>query len=112
MSLLAGLQKQKTEHLALGLVAIGAIERAGWLIARPDFRSASGEAFNVAASVARDGTVGDVFAKGSGLTAHFTPILPYIAGYIYRAFAMKPAVSVEVRIDMVKFYKLHTPSID
>ena len=25
-----------------------------------------------------------------------------------RAFTMKPAVSVEVRIDMVKFYKLHT----
>lgn len=25
-----------------------------------------------------------------------------------RSFAMKPAVSVEVRIDMVKFYKLHT----
>lgn len=93
MSLLAGLQKQKTEHLALGLVAIGAIERAGWLIARPDFRSASGEAFNVAASVARDGTVGDVFARGSGLTAHFTPILPYIAGYIYRAFGMHSAVS-------------------
>lgn len=25
-----------------------------------------------------------------------------------RAFAMKPAVNVEIRIDMVKFYKLHT----
>lgn len=25
-----------------------------------------------------------------------------------RSFAMKPAVSVEIRIDMVKFYKLHT----
>ncbi len=25
-----------------------------------------------------------------------------------RAFAMKPAVNVEIRIDTVKFYKLHT----
>ncbi|WP_242139223.1 MULTISPECIES: DUF2079 domain-containing protein [unclassified Sphingomonas] len=88
MSLFAGLRKIHSNVIVLALLIVGALERAAWLILRPEARWASGEALNVAASVARDGTIGDVFARGSGLTAHFTPILPFVAGYIYRVFGL------------------------
>lgn len=96
MSLVAGLRDRNVNGLAVGLLVIGAIERVGWLVSRHEFRSASGEAFNVAASVARDGTIADVFAKGSGLTTHFTPILPFIAGHIYRIFGLQSPIAESI----------------
>ena len=44
----------------------------------------------------------------SELNDHERVMVQLVAFKDNRAFTMKPAVSVEVRIDMVKFYKLHT----
>ncbi|WP_066717193.1 hypothetical protein [Sphingomonas pituitosa] len=54
---------------------------------------AMGEAPNAALSWARDGTIADVFARGSGLTTHINPILPMFAGTIYRLFGVRSAPS-------------------
>lgn len=75
--------------IALLLIVMGVVERTVWLQYHTDNKNSLGEAFNVAASVARNGTVADTFGKGSGLSAHFTPVLPMLAGYLYRIFGLQ-----------------------
>lgn len=74
------------------ILLIGFAERIA-LLAMKGVQHALGEAANVAISVARDGTIADVFARGSGLTAHVNPLLPLFAGSIYRVFGIRSALS-------------------
>jgi hypothetical protein len=78
--------------LPLAILALGFVERVG-LLAWRGVSHAQGEAANVALSVARDGTIADVFARGSGLTAHLNPLLPLFAGSIYKLFGTQSTVS-------------------
>lgn len=78
--------------LPAAILLVGFAERIA-LLAVKGVQHALGEAANVAISVARDGTIADVFARGSGLTAHVNPLLPLFAGSIYRMFGIQSAVS-------------------
>lgn len=62
----------------------GVLIRLLWLLSRPAIGFAEGEAANAAISFAKTGVIGDVFGRGSGATAHLSPISPIIVGYIYR----------------------------
>lgn len=70
-------------------LTLGAMERAAWLVAQRHLGFAQGEAGNTAIAFARTGEIADVFAKGSGLTAHLNPILPMFAGSLYRLFGIR-----------------------
>ncbi|WP_333571662.1 hypothetical protein [Sphingomonas sp.] len=74
------------------ILLIGFVERVIFL-ALQGVQHALGEAENVALSVARDGSIADVFARGSGLTAHVNPVLPSLAGSVYRVFGVQSALS-------------------
>ena len=75
-------------HAALILLALGFLLRGLWLW-RHGIDHAVGEAANVAISIARNGTFADTFARGSGLSAHFTPSMTLIAGGIYALFGIR-----------------------
>jgi hypothetical protein len=75
---------RKESRWPLLLLALGCMERMAWLLARSHPALAGGEAGNVALAFARTETVSDVFARGSGPTAHLNPVLPVLAGYVYR----------------------------
>lgn len=77
------------KYLPLILILLGLIERITWLAIRIDFGHGGGEAENVAIAFSRTGTISDVFAKGSGLTAHLNPLLPWIAGTLYQVFGVQ-----------------------
>ncbi len=71
------------------LLAAGAAERVFFLLTTARRDVAGGEAANVAAAFARTGQIADVFGKGSGLTAHLNPIVPAVAGSVYRLFGVR-----------------------
>jgi hypothetical protein len=85
-------REHRVALLAPAILALGFIERVAILALR-GVSYAQGEAANVALSVARDGTIADVFARGSGLTAHLNPLLPWLAGGIYTLFGVQSAAS-------------------
>ncbi len=75
------------------LLTIGAALRLGWLADRGDLGSAMGEVFSVASAFAQKGEIADAFGPGSGLSTHFTPVLPIIAGTVYRLFGVGSSAS-------------------
>jgi hypothetical protein len=70
------------------LLVLGLLIRClwGW---KHGFDFAVGEAANVAISIARDGMFADTFARGSGLSAHFTPSMTLIAGGVYALLGVR-----------------------
>ncbi len=74
---------------AMVLLATGAAERVLFLLTTARHDVAGGEAANVAAAIARGEGVADVFGKGSGPTAHLNPVVPAIAGTVYRLFGLR-----------------------
>lgn len=92
MSIVERIRKLSEAHtrlIALSIIAMGVLERLVWLHQHPDTKNGLAEAYNVAASFARNGTIADTFRRGSGLSTHFTPVLPTIAGYVYRTFGLQ-----------------------
>ncbi|HEU4969893.1 hypothetical protein [Sphingomonas sp.] len=75
-------------HAVAILLVLGLLIRClwGW---KHGFDYAVGEAANVAISIARDGTFADTFARGSGLSAHFTPSMTLVAGGVYTLFGVR-----------------------
>ncbi|GAO39640.1 hypothetical protein SCH01S_35_00750 [Sphingomonas changbaiensis NBRC 104936] len=82
------LQNSLLRYAAPILLALGFLIRCVWLW-RHGFDYAVGEAANVAISIARDGTFADTFARGSGLSAHFTPSMTLVAGGAYAVFGVR-----------------------
>lgn len=76
----------------IGLLAIAALERIAWAVLRPG-NGASGEAANVAVSIATNGVFGDAYTIGQGPTAHLMPTTPVIAGAIYSVFGVRSQAS-------------------
>jgi hypothetical protein len=75
------------------ILAIGVAIRLLWLSRHAPPNFAVGEAANVAASIARTGSFADTFARGSGLSAHFTPSMTLIAGLVYALFGVRSLAS-------------------
>jgi multisubunit Na+/H+ antiporter MnhC subunit len=46
--------------------------------------TADAEAHNIAVDFARTGTIGNAFGHGTGPTAHLSPVMPVLAGSVYR----------------------------
>jgi hypothetical protein len=88
----AGLRDVLIRNGALILIALGALIRLAWLW-KHGFDYAVGEAANVAISIARNGTFADTFARGSGLSAHFTPSMTLVAGGVYALFGVRTVMS-------------------
>lgn len=78
-----------TRRWAMLLLAAGAAERVVFLLTTARHDVVGGEAANVAAAFAGTGSIADVFGKGSGLTAHLNPVVPAIAGAVYRIFGLR-----------------------
>jgi len=79
--------------LPILILIAGAAERILWLFLQKAPVFAEGEAANAAISFAQTGGIGDIFGKGSGLSAHLNPILPAFAGSIYRLFGIRSSLS-------------------
>ncbi|MDB5699599.1 MAG: hypothetical protein JWN69_2403 [Alphaproteobacteria bacterium] len=78
--------------IALALLALGVGLRLVWLFLHPG-ELAPGEAMNVAAHFAREGTLADPYGEPSGPTAHLLPIPLLIGGAVYRAFGIASPAS-------------------
>ena len=66
------------------LIAAGVAIRLVWSTTVNFVHILRGEANNVALSIARHGTFADAFRPGQGPTAHLSPVVPFVAGMIYR----------------------------
>lgn len=75
------------------IVAAGVTVRLLWLLMRGEVDHATGEAANVAIAFARTGVLADAFREGQGPTAHFMPLSPLIAGYVYDLFGIRSLTS-------------------
>lgn len=92
MNLQALMEHRYARYLPAAILLAGFLLRVSKLVARGT-QYALGEAANVTLSFARDGTIGDVFGRGSGLTTHLNPILPMFAGTVYRLFGVRSELS-------------------
>lgn len=77
--------------LAIAFV-VGLAERVGWAMARRT-AWATGEAANVAMSLANGHGFSDAFMAGQGPTAHLLPVAPAIAGAVYALFGIRTGLS-------------------
>lgn len=68
----------------LVLLVLGLLIRCVFAVSDASQRT-EGEADNVAIAFARTGTLADSYRPGQGLTAHVAPIMPVVAGTVYRA---------------------------
>ena len=67
----------------------GLILRIIWLSHEPTHRIPLGEAENVAIDLATSGVFGDAFQHGQGPTAHLNPVVPGIAGLVYKILGVQ-----------------------
>lgn len=79
--------------LPMLILLAGAAERILWLFLQKKLLFAEGEAANAAIFFARTGGIGNIFDKGSGLSAHLNPMLPAFAGSVYRLFGIRSPIS-------------------
>lgn len=86
------LLRYKAVLLAL-LVLAGIAVRMLWLTTTSTGLFNIGEAQNVAVAFSQTGTISDAFRPGQGPTAHMMPIMPIIAGTVYRAFGTESSIS-------------------
>src|SRR4051812_2282003 len=70
------------------LLLVGLIERVVWVSQHGRLSPAVSETQQVAACFARTGALCDAYFVGQGPTAHVNPILPAMAGLVYRAFGV------------------------
>ena len=70
------------------LLLVGLVERVVWVSQHDRLRPAVSETQQVAACFARTGVLCDAYFPGQGPTAHVNPVLPTIAGLVYRAFGV------------------------
>jgi hypothetical protein len=82
------LRSRLVRHAAWIILALGFLIRCFWLSRHAPPNFAVGEAANVAISIARDGSFADTFARGSGLSAHFTPSMTLVTGLVYALFGV------------------------
>jgi hypothetical protein len=74
-------------HVLLFVVA--ATVRIAYVVHDQSYRAKiGGEMERAAASVARDGSIANVYADGSGPSAHVAPLYPLFLGTIYRLFGL------------------------
>ncbi len=78
--------------LLLAAFVVGLAERVGWAMARRT-QWATGEAANVAMSLAKGHGFSDAFMAGQGPTAHLLPVAPAIAGAVYALFGIRTGLS-------------------
>jgi 4-amino-4-deoxy-L-arabinose transferase-like glycosyltransferase len=71
-----------------GLFAAGAALRFAWLFSSDRLSPTSSEMFYVARTFAETGQLADAYGPGSGPTAHVTPVMPVLAGTVYRLFGV------------------------
>ena len=67
------------------LVVVGLLERVVWVSQDGRLKPVVSETQQVAACFARTGGLCDAYFPGQGMTAHVNPVLPAIAGLVYRA---------------------------
>jgi hypothetical protein len=107
-----GAERRSTLLVAM-ILGAGAAMRIAWLLTRPGIGHADGEAENVAVNFARTGTIGDVFARGSGPTAHLNPLLSAFSGLLYKIFGIQsvPAeivlATVSITLVLGSFFLLY-----
>ena len=70
--------------IALGSAVIGLVFRVLWVTHAGRLLPTNSEMFFVARAFAETGRLADAYGPGSGLTAHVTPIMPILAGLVYR----------------------------
>lgn len=70
----------------IGLLVTGLAVRFAWALGRPDgLAIQTTESERVAVSLATTGQFADAFRAGSGLTAHLSPLWPWLMALVYRA---------------------------
>jgi hypothetical protein len=67
-----------------------------WLANVRDDSVSFGEATNVAIAFSKTNEIADAFQEGQGPTAHIMPIMPIIAGTVYKLFGVKTVASAAV----------------
>lgn len=87
------LRSRLLRHAVLIILAFGFLIRCLWLSRHAPPTYALGEAANVAISLARNGSFADTFARGSGLSAHFTPSMTLVTGLVYALFGVRTFTS-------------------
>jgi hypothetical protein len=82
--------------LWLWLIAGAALAlRAAFVLAGHKLQPVNSEMFYVSRAFATTGHLADAYGPGTGLTAHVTPIMPLLAGGIYRLFGVgQPAAEI------------------
>lgn len=81
--------------LLLTALLIGLAVRVGWALLRRT-PWATGEAPNVAMSLAQGHGFSDAFMAGQGPTAHLLPVAPAIAGAVYALFGIRTVAAETV----------------
>lgn len=69
---------------ALGVGALGLALRLWWVSHAGRIAPTNSEMFFVARAFAETGQLADAYGPGSGLTAHVTPVMPLLAGAVYK----------------------------
>lgn len=71
------------------VILLGLAARLVWLLADATrLTQANSEMFYVARAFAETGHLADAYGRGTGLTAHVTPVMPLLAGGVYRLFGV------------------------
>src|SRR5688500_18712410 len=83
---LRGFLERHERAAFLLLLLVGLIERVVWVSQDGRLAPAVSETQQVAACFARTGGICDAYFPGQGPTAHVNPVLPAIAGFVYRGF--------------------------
>lgn len=75
------------KHLALALLVVIAVSRGAYVIHDRTFTSTRGaELERAAASLAREGTLGNIYGAASGPSAHVAPLYPVLLAGVYAVF--------------------------
>jgi hypothetical protein len=91
-----GLARLGQTRSLLALIAIGLVFRLAYSLYQPMLDGATGEAKNVAVTLARTGRFANPFGFESGDTAHLTPSMSFVAGMVYRLFGTPSAAAETV----------------
>lgn len=71
------------------IVLAGIAWRLVWLARYRPFETGKAEALNAAVCFARTGRLADALGPGEGLTAHLSPVMPVLAGFVYRVLGVQ-----------------------
>lgn len=102
-----GAVNRRLERLAplitAGLLVLGALWRVLWVLKADRLEPLNSEALNVARAFASRGELADAYGPGMGPTAHLSPLIPALGGFVYRTFGFGHAAEFTLVLVAIAF---------